>query len=208
MTQKSQLWIIAQGFAVSLGISAWMPVIAQATPEAPVEEVVATGVDRCGPWPLFHRSSLWGCEFAVLRERELATLQTLREQLVDSCLACAEGTCRPKTWTVDTMEERQARKACERLFLTPREIYPLRKLRNSISELQPLYVNFTYTVSRDGKVTDIRIPNMDRRSRVTNRESLRLIKDGARSVLFEPLVIDGLQLEINRVADRYLLDGN
>ena len=193
---------------MSLGLFAWVVTTVHAAPEAHVDEVVATGVDRCGPWPLFHKSSLWGCYYAVLKEGELATLQSLREGNVRSCLACAEGICRPKSSAVVTIEDRHARKICERLFLTPRDIGSLTKSRNSLSELQPLYVKFTYSISPDGRVTDIKISERDRRSRVSNRGALALIKDGARSVQFEPLVVKGERFRMIKVQDRYLLDGN
>jgi len=214
MTPKSGCWIVARGLAAALGTFAWMvlslfqPAFAQATAEAQVEELVATGVDRCGPWPLFHKSSLWGCEFDILKEHELATLQTLREKYVESCLACENGTCRPKIWTLDTMTERQARNKCKRLFLTPREIGSLRKVKNSTSEVRPLYVDFTYTIAQDGSVADIKITATGRRNRMTNRASRGLLNHGTRPVLFEPLVINDATWKIVDVPDRYRLDGN
>ncbi len=179
---------------------------ANATTERAIEEVVAVGIDRCGPWPISHVSSIRGCEYAVLKQRELADVRTSRQRHAGVCLVCANGVCRPRKWRSDVVSQRQTRRVCERLFLTPRTIGSVPTIENGFYTSRAVYVDFTYTITRDGSVEDIKV-SAHQRSEMSGRRLLGLLRRGARPVQFEPLKINGVKWKIVDVPDRYRLDG-
>jgi len=127
-----------------------------------LEEVVLVGVSACGSWPVRH-SDIVTCEYAELVPKTIPRVRDFRIKLLDNCLDCAAGSRQPRgNHSRSTVEAR----FCQRVFWTPSRVG---KVSAPIAATEPLQVDFTYAISRSGRVDDIVI--LDFEGNWSNRPS-------------------------------------
>lgn len=161
-----------------------------------LEEVVVLGVSACGSWPVRHRDIVT-CEYAELARETLPRIRELRPKLLDNCLDCAADSCQSAVnHSHSTLEARM----CRRVYWTPSRVG---KVAVPIEETEPLQVDFTYSISRSGRVDDIAV--LDFEGNWSKSDVLKLLEQAAADVRYEPLVIDGTRRRIEDLNGMYVL---
>ena len=164
------------------------------TTETPIEEIVASANNRCGPWAIAHEVSHF-CEYPVLREAHLSVVLALREKLVSTCLSCGE-VCQTKTLVLED------RITCEMLFSTPTRLFSLSSL--GARDRREFSVRFSYDISIEGRVVNIQLLNIV--GEIPASELQRLLEQGARQVRFKPPEIDGIPRTLTGLVDAYVME--
>ncbi|MEZ5550479.1 MAG: hypothetical protein R3E82_06310 [Pseudomonadales bacterium] len=182
------------GFAWLTG--AFFPSASAATAEQLIEEVRVTAFNGCGPWPISHRL-ISTCSYAQLKREKLETVNALRTRQAAVCLVCDSNICRPARHRLSSEADT---KLCRKLFWTPTRVGVIRR---SMVSSQDLVVDFSYGISREGRVTDIRITYLE--SELSRRKVLALIREGAAQISFEPVEVAGAPVEIVDLAHGYTL---
>ena len=159
-----------------------------------IEEVVVTGVNQCGSWPIEHRD-LIDCKYAELKKEDIQIMLNLRPKLFETCLTCQGNRCIGKVWRRDRIMKKLL---CKRVFWTPTRV-SRSKLYGGLT--RPMKVSFTFKISTEGKVEDIELVSFE--GDITEAKLVRLIKDGARKTRFEPLVIADMAYEIVGLRDEF-----
>ena len=169
--------------------------------EIPIEEVVVVAFDRCGPWPIDHPLTS-DCLFAVIKRDKVRVLQQMRARMLTACLRCEDAICTPRVpAAAEDADRRKTRFVCEKLFFTPRRVGGWNV---EAEEAPELFLGFTYDISRQGRVRDIRITDFDEED-FDHDQLLTLLQVGSERVRFEPLKIDGVVYEIIGVRGSYQL---
>lgn len=163
----------------------------------PIEEILVTAVDRCGPWPIAHEA-VAECFYPEWKRHELGALKTLRDRYRDLCLSCSETACRPGALPPDARRERFY---CRRLFQTPRWVP---RLRARVLDAGYLAVEFAYEISGNGRVRGVRILSLD--SDLPEEVVLEMITEAARAARFEPIEVGGRRLPLVDLTDTYVLE--
>ena len=155
-----------------------------------IEEIVVTGANSCGTWPIPHQAAI-GCSYVELEREDLDKALELRSELLTTCLNCQGSQCSVVAWPqANTLE----RMVCKRVFWTPTRIS--RTVYN-VGRSSPLSVTARYTLSTAGTVEDIEIVAFA--GNITEEYLLDLLERGARRTRFEPVVIDGTAYEVTGI---------
>jgi len=162
-----------------------------------IEEVVVTAVERCGPWPIRHKG-ISDCIYPELKTEQLRTLKEARQEYRQRCLSCDRQHCDTQP---EAVPDRYQRLICRRLFQTPRSIPSIQFGTATQGYLQ---VEFTYTVTAGGRITDITIVDID--SELPTKEVLKLIRRSAQATRFEPIWFEGRRVPLRNVRGRYQLE--
>lgn len=173
------------------------PAASAATVDDVIEEVRVTAFNGCGPWPINHRL-IRTCSYAQLKRDKLEAISALRSQHAAVCLVCEGNICRPAHRLLTSDDDG---KLCRKLFWTPTRVGVI---RGSMVSGQDLTVDFTYRISREGRVTDIEISYLE--SELSRRKVLSLIREGAAQIDFEPVEIGGVGVEIVDLTHGYTLE--
>tara|TARA_B110000014_G_scaffold238821_1_gene205751 strand:- start:123 stop:668 length:546 start_codon:yes stop_codon:yes gene_type:complete len=124
-----------------------------------------------------------------------------RNNAMDICLSCEGDSCSMKSWPEEQVKEFNV---CKRLFTTP--VY-LRA--NTMSELPPklkrigkesrnsTYFYYNYSISKEGRVSDIKVTSIFGAGRLSKKEALQLWTIVTEDTFYEPIEIDGKRYEIN-----------
>ena len=89
---------------------------------------------------------------------------------------------------------------CQRVFWTPSRVG---KVAAPIAATEPLQVDFTYAISRSGRVDDIVI--LDFEGNWSKTDLLNLLQQAAADVRYKPLIIDGTRRRIEDLNGVYVL---
>jgi len=155
-----------------------------------IDEIVVTGANTCGFWPIPHRAVL-GCAYVELKREDLDRVLEWRSELLSTCLNCQGNQCSAIAWPQDNSLERMV---CKRIFWTPTRVS---KLAYKVERSRPLSVSARYTISTAGTVKDIEIVMFD--GNITEKNLLELLERGAGRTRFEPVVIDDTAYEITAI---------
>ena len=124
-----------------------------------------------------------------------------RSNAMDICLSCEGDSCSMKSWSEEQVKEFNV---CKRLFTTP--VY-LRA--NSMSELpskfkrigkeskRSTYFYYNYSISKEGRVSDIKVTSIFGAGRLTKKEALQLWTIVTEDSFYEPIEIEDKRYEIN-----------
>ena len=175
-----------------------------------VEETAVKASINCGPWPVYQVTSLASCEYPVINKSMLGAIKKGRNRLLNSCLRCADGTCSAKNR--DDLDSHSLF-TCKMLFRAPLSIGFMTGASTSAATVmrsakqdpyaQPVSATINYTISADGRVTDLHVADID--SALERSEVEQIIKAGAQSVRFLPLDIGGVTHPIAQIQGRFVL---
>jgi len=162
-----------------------------------IEEVLVTGSDYCGAWPIAHHLSTL-CHYPELKRGRLDIFRKMRARKFSDCLVCEGSTCTLKVLAASAATEKLV---CTRLFLSPRHIA---RLSVRITDSSRLIVDYSYGISTSGRVKDIHISYLD--SDLSEETVLDLLIDGAKETRFEPLRFNGSTFELVGLQDGFTLE--
>ena len=175
-----------------------------------MEETAVKASINCGPWPVYQVTSLASCEYPVINKNMLGAIKKGRNRLLNSCLLCADGICSAKNR--DDLDSHSLF-TCKMLFRAPLSIGLIAGASASAATVmrgtkqdpyaQPFSATITYTISADGRVTDLHFVDID--SALERSEVEQLVKAGAQSVRFLPLDIGGVTHPIAQVESLFVL---
>ena len=162
-----------------------------------MEETAVKASINCGPWPVYQVTSLASCEYPVINKDMLGAIKMGRNRLLNNCLLCADGMCSAKNR--DDLDSHSLF-TCNMLFRAPLSIGLIAGASASAATVmrgtkqdpyaQPFSATVTYTISADGRVTDLHFADIE--SALERFEVEQLIKAGAQTCCFMPLDIGGV----------------
>ena len=166
----------------------------------PVEEVLVQATRGCGMWPIAHAYVMSYCTYAELKDEVLPEVLSQRPELAGTCLVCdaSNQTCQPRRFSA---AESDRARMCQRVFWTPVEVLPMVNRQGIVQ--RSIDVSFTFAVSQTGTVQDIEINYI---SGFTKAATARLIRDGAITVTYAPLIIDDVAYRLINLEGNYILD--
>ncbi len=174
------------------------PSVAAAEPEGVVEEVVVTASRHCGAWPVAHAGGS-DCEYAELKAEVVPALLHQRPGMIDVCLVCSreERRCSPRSLP---RQQKETQQLCRSLFSTPIRVTTM--FATSSMARKFLDASISFDISVEGRVENIVIHDLEGWNQ---RQARELIRDGARRVRFEPLLVDGVTFAITNLEAHYTL---
>ncbi len=174
------------------------PSVATAESEGVVEEVVVTASRHCGDWPVAHAGGS-DCEYAELKAEVVPGLLHERPRMMDVCLVCSREERRCSLRTLPR-QQKDTQQLCRSLFSTPVRVTTM--FATSSMERKFLDASISYDISVEGRVENIVIHELEGWN---PRQARQLLRDGARRVRFEPLLVDGVAFAITNLEAHYTL---
>jgi hypothetical protein len=174
------------------------------------EETAVQALIDCGPWPLNHAISRSYCKYPVIDKTKLAAIESGRLRLLNSCLSCASGACVAKSRADMASYDFYT---CRILFRSPLSLgfvanvgRPSGNLKRGTKNdfyTEPFTAKLRYTIDFDGKVIDLEILDVD--AEVNKADLKALIRLGAKSIRYPPLVVRGVAHQITEIESRIML---
>ena len=159
----------------------------------PLEEVVSSAPNLCGPWALPHRAS-YGCEYPVMRQSNEHIIRALRPELFERCLSCRQDTCRIRDLAVED------RTTCEVVFATPERIISFAP--DIVFSDRTFDARFTYAIDSGGRITQVKL--IETRG-MPSAQVQNLIQAGANQLRYLPLQHNGRTYRIEALSGAYVM---
>ncbi len=125
-------------------------------------------------------------------------LNQFRQQTIETCLVCANDSCKLKPWS----EEKKGDAAvCKLLFCTPSYVSKFFEKPDNVKSGKTR-IKFSYSINPKGKIKDIEVSSA--KGAMNSRESYKYLQSFTAKTQFEPLLVKGKPTQLTELQGEHI----